>query len=124
MHVPSLRPPLSPSPTPNPTHPSGPCPQVEWAHQVIGSDEKLYIAGAAVLGGVAAFSLLVVVPPGALAFNIPAASEEFTVRVAAVVRQRIKSLPAGALQPVAEAGPLGSGLALLAGALGECVMGG
>jgi hypothetical protein len=86
---------------------------------VIGKDEKVYVAGAAMVGAVAALCLLVWVTPGTLAFNIPAASEELTLRIAAVVRERIKSLPADALQPVSEAGPMGTVLALIGGVLGE-----
>lgn len=95
--------------------------QVEWAHQIIGRDEKLYMSVAAVAGAITAFCLLVWVGPSVLALNMSAASEELTKRMAAVVRAKFKQLPADALQPVTEPGPMGSVLALLGGLLGELV---
>lgn len=97
--------------------------QVEWAHVIIGRDEKVYMSVAAVAGAVTAFSLLVWVGPAALAVNTAAATEEFTLRVAAVVRARVPRLPADALQPVTEPGPMGTVLALVGGMLGESVSG-
>lgn len=95
--------------------------QVEWAHVIIGRDEKVYMSVAAVAGAVTAFSLLVWVGPAALAVNTAAATEEFTLRVAAVVRARFPQLPADELQPVTEPGPMGTVLALVGGMLGESV---
>jgi hypothetical protein len=79
---------------------------------------------AAVAGAVTAFSLLVWAGPAALAVNMSAATEEFTLRVAAVVRARFPQLPADELQPVTDAVPMGTVLALVGGALGESVRAG
>lgn len=96
--------------------------KVEWAHVIIGRDEKVYMSVAAVAGAVTAFSLLVWAGPAALAVNMSAATEEFTLRVAAVVRARFPQLPADELQPVTEAGPMGTVLALVGGALAGLLM--
>jgi hypothetical protein len=93
--------------------------QVEWAHQIIAGEEKMYMTGAAVAGAIAAFCLLVWVGPPALAINLSAASEELTLRIAAMARAKLKNLPPHELQPVTEPGPMGTVLALVGGVLGE-----
>lgn len=93
--------------------------QVEWSHQIIEREEKIYMVVAAVAGAITAFCLLVWVGPPALAFNLSAASEELTSRVAVVVRARFKNVPDTELQPVTEPGPMGTVLALVGGLLGK-----
>lgn len=92
--------------------------QVEWKHQIIGHDEKLYMSIAAVLGGIVSFSLLVWASHS-VAFDTAAACLELTSRISALVRSRIKTLPTDALVPFKEAGPVGAGLSIMAALLGE-----
>lgn len=86
---------------------------------IIGRDEKMYMAGAAFMGLIVCFSLLVLAPAHLMAFDMGAALEEAMSRVRALVASKYKSLPVDQLTPIADARPLGTLLAVMGGALGR-----
>jgi hypothetical protein len=68
--------------------PTLPPPQLEWEHATIGRQEKAVMSLLAVLSAVVSLVLLLLLPPGRLAFSCGDATLEATTRMAELVRQR------------------------------------